>query len=390
METIPTHLSNEDIFNVYPNLPKSFSTLILADYHKIRSFRYVLDRNFLLFYVLYTIYNKKYYTLEDLLGGSFMQCIEKLVREIYEHSNVPFQLSIQGAEEYSTPQFNIFENCITKEVKFKGINYVIKVSTKFSVAIQLLELYINEKLKNIFMKKEEIILGLLQAKDMDKNIIKNVWPEVIEEFNIINIYIEDNHNKIMKYIIKSYLNTDACVVNYGKYITVVGKMQDCIQHAKSITEVINNEFSQKCYIAFRRVENYSMLKNEFNKTTNKIDLAIKYGIKQSIFDENSLILEEIIDSISDEKKEKFFNSFSNNLLKLDEEMIRTIEVFFKCGLNLSEASQQLYIHRNTLIYRLDKIEKHTSYNIREFNNAMLFKIAFFYLGRKKNLMVENI
>ena len=61
-----------------------------------------------------------------------------------------------------------------------------------------------------------------------------------------------------------------------------------------------------------------------------------------------------------------------------------MEVFFKCGLNLSEAAKELYIHRNTLIYRLDKIQKYTSYDIRDFNNAVIFKIVFFF-GRKKNL-----
>ncbi|MBM6839900.1 helix-turn-helix domain-containing protein, partial [Clostridium saudiense] len=65
-------------------------------------------------------------------------------------------------------------------------------------------------------------------------------------------------------------------------------------------------------------------------------------------------------------------------------MIKTIEVFFKCGLNLSEAAKELYIHRNTLIYRLDKIEKLTSYDIREFNNAVIFKIVFFLWKEKKS------
>ena len=71
-------------------------------------------------------------------------------------------------------------------------------------------------------------------------------------------------------------------------------------------------------------------------------------------------------------------------------MIRTIEVFFNCGLNLSESAKELYIHRNTLIYRLDKIQKMTSYDIREFNNAMIFKIILVYMGKKNNLIVEKV
>ena len=71
-------------------------------------------------------------------------------------------------------------------------------------------------------------------------------------------------------------------------------------------------------------------------------------------------------------------------------MIRTIEVFFNCGLNLSESAKELYIHRNTLIYRLDKIQKMTSYDIREFNNAMIFKIILVYMEKKNNLIVEKV
>ena len=90
-------------------------------------------------------------------------------------------------------------------------------------------------------------------------------------------------------------------------------------------------------------------------------------------------------------KSKIADDFNSKIAKLDNEMIRTIEVFFECGLNLSESAKALYIHRNTLIYRLDKIQKVTSYDIREFNNAMIFKIIFLYIGRKKsNLTVEKV
>jgi DNA-binding PucR family transcriptional regulator len=66
-------------------------------------------------------------------------------------------------------------------------------------------------------------------------------------------------------------------------------------------------------------------------------------------------------------------------------MKKTIEVFFKLDLNLSEASKELYVHRNTLIYRLDKIQKYTTYDIRKFNDAVLFKIAFFYWKQKNKI-----
>ena len=57
-------------------------------------------------------------------------------------------------------------------------------------------------------------------------------------------------------------------------------------------------------------------------------------------------------------------------------MMKTIDVFFNCGLNLSEAAKELYIHRNTLIYRLEKIQKYTGFDIKNFNEAVIFKSIY--------------
>lgn len=59
----------------------------------------------------------------------------------------------------------------------------------------------------------------------------------------------------------------------------------------------------------------------------------------------------------------------------DEEMLSTINKFFENSLNVSETSRQLYIHRNTLVYRLDKLQKMTGLDIRVFDDAITFKIA---------------
>lgn len=59
----------------------------------------------------------------------------------------------------------------------------------------------------------------------------------------------------------------------------------------------------------------------------------------------------------------------------DAELVTAADAFIKHSLNISEASRSMYVHRNTLIYRLDKIEKLTGLNIRNFNDAMTFRIA---------------
>lgn len=61
--------------------------------------------------------------------------------------------------------------------------------------------------------------------------------------------------------------------------------------------------------------------------------------------------------------------------EFDEEMLGTIDKFFENSLNVSETSRQLFIHRNTLVYRLDKLQKSTNLDLRVFEDAITFKIA---------------
>jgi carbohydrate diacid regulator len=61
--------------------------------------------------------------------------------------------------------------------------------------------------------------------------------------------------------------------------------------------------------------------------------------------------------------------------EFDEETLTTINKFFENNLNVSETSRQLFIHRNTLVYRLDKLQKSTGLDLRVFDDAITFKIA---------------
>ena len=59
----------------------------------------------------------------------------------------------------------------------------------------------------------------------------------------------------------------------------------------------------------------------------------------------------------------------------DDEELTTVFSFFENNLNISETARQLYVHRNTLVYRLEKIQKKTGLDVRRFDDALTFKIA---------------
>ena len=312
-----------------------------------------------------------------------MKFIERVGNNIYYKFKIEFQVIIEGIGVYSSPAFKIQKKYIRKKLEYKGIKYTIITDEKYIDVINLLKRFFENKLNEIMIKKDALVISLLNEKVFEREIVDIVWPEINKSFKLINIYLSEYSSKIYQFIKDEYLNSRIEVISYRNNILVIGNIQDVLKDAKIIKEKINNLYCKTHYITYCDIYNYTDLKKAYNKTLEVLELAVKYEVKETICDEKKLILEGKIDSISEDMKSKIADDFNSKISKLDNEMIRTIEVFFECGLNLSESAKALYIHRNTLIYRLDKIQKVTSYDIREFNNAMIFKIIFLYIGRKK-------
>ena len=71
--------------------------------------------------------------------------------------------------------------------------------------------------------------------------------------------------------------------------------------------------------------------------------------------------------------------------QFEEEELATVFTFFENNLNISETARQLYIHRNTLVYRLEKIQKKTGLDVRVFEDALTFKIAMMVADHMNNI-----
>ena len=193
---------------------------------------------------------------------------------------------------------------------------------------------------------------------------------------MIVINLSEKINEALDIIKNVYSDTKVLIVVDKEYLVLLGNFENIIEHTSSISETLYTSIYKKCYIGYSKVNSYDKLKVSYDEIIFNITLAKKYNISRYILEENSLIFERIIDGLNYDIRKSIMQRFNDGFSKFDKDLIRTVEVFFELDLNLSEAAKKLYVHRNTLIYRLDKIAKYTKYDIRKFKDAVIFKIAF--------------
>ena len=114
----------------------------------------------------------------------------------------------------------------------------------------------------------------------------------------------------------------------------------------------------------------------FEEARSAINVGRIYHSNRSIFVYRNLLLERFLSEVSPEMSanynSKIFNRKTARLF--NEEMVHTIETFFDNSLNLSETARKLYIHRNTLVYRLEKVQRAIGLDLRNFDDAVTFKM----------------
>ena len=152
---------------------------------------------------------------------------------------------------------------------------------------------------------------------------------------------------------------------------------DLEKTATSIVDMLNTESLTRVSVAFGTIVNEIKVSRSYKEARMALDVGkifyssknvvaySKLGIGRLIYQLPLPLCRMFIKEIFDGKSPDEF----------DEETLTTINKFFENSLNVSETSRQLYIHRNTLVYRLDKLQKSTGLDLRVFEDAITFKIA---------------
>lgn len=165
------------------------------------------------------------------------------------------------------------------------------------------------------------------------------------------------------------------------------KEDESVEFASAIIETMESETGSKwCAGIGCIINDLSDINKSYHQAENAIETGLRLNTRKNVYIYKKQILERIIESIPESVSNTVTGDFFNLKTKktLTKEMMETIETFFQNNLNLSVTARQLFIHRNTLIYRLDKIKKETGLDIRRFQDAVAFRILL-SLPKKNNL-----
>ncbi|HJB28799.1 MAG TPA: helix-turn-helix domain-containing protein [Candidatus Blautia faecavium] len=145
-----------------------------------------------------------------------------------------------------------------------------------------------------------------------------------------------------------------------------------------LVDMLNTEAMTSAWVAYSRIaEDLKELSGAYKEARMALEVGKIFYSDRNVFSYNSLGIGRLIYQLPVSICEMFIDEIfkEETLDSVDEETLITIRTFFENNLNLSETSRQLYVHRNTLVYRFEKLQKKFGLDIRTFEDALTFKLA---------------
>ena len=191
----------------------------------------------------------------------------------------------------------------------------------------------------------------------------------------------------MQDFVLSVNETDVTII---KQISGTVTAEDLEKIAVSVEDTLKNELRIKTIIGIGTVaEHLRELADSYKEAQTAIEVGKVFDTEKSVMHYENLGIGRLIYQLPTTLCEIFLREVfkKNSLDSLDQETLFTINKFFENSLNVSETSRKLFVHRNTLVYRLEKIRKLTGLDLRQFDHAIVFRVALMvrqYLASREN------
>ncbi len=215
------------------------------------------------------------------------------------------------------------------------------------------ELHFNNEASRVVL-----LIRLTEKSDVSVfDVVQNLFPDKSKDF-VINIS-----------------ESDIALVKEVKS-DIDGK--DLEKLARSISDSLSSEFYTHSLVGIGTpVVGVKDLARSFKEAQVALEVGKVFDTERNIVSYDHLGIARLIYQLPTTLCEMFLKEIFKvgSIETLDQETLFTIQRFFENNLNVSETSRKLFVHRNTLVYRLEKIKKLTGLDLREFDDAIVFKVA---------------
>ena len=222
---------------------------------------------------------------------------------------------------------------------------------------------------DIYIKSNELHMGNDEYRAVI--VVKFQGATELSPYEIIQNIVSDKNKD---YVI-NISEQDIVIV---KEVSESTTAEDLEAEAQEILRQANAEYAAKLLIGISSVvEKLKDLARAYKEARIALEVGKVFDIECPIMSYENLGIGRLIYQLPTTLCDIFLQEVfkKGSLESLDRETLMTVQSFFENNLNVSETSRKLFVHRNTLVYRLEKIKKLTGLDLREFEDAIVFKVA---------------
>lgn len=238
--------------------------------------------------------------------------------------------------------------------------------------------------------KDHFLRALIQDNLLQIDIYTQAKKlEMDTELKRAVIIIETNNknlDEIMRPVKFVFANKpeDSIFLIDNKRIVIVKKLEEEDDDAaieelsKEINNTIKVDTGEEAYISYGTiVKDLKDVSRSYKEAKTSLDIGRTFYSDRRITGYTKLGIGRLMYQVPLPVCKRFMKEIfgSEKPPELDKELIETVNKFLECSLNISETSRQLFVHRNTLVYRLDRIQESTGLDLRNFDDAITFKLS---------------
>ena len=278
------------------------------------------------------------------------------------HAKPDYAVFVEGTDEAASKYASILSITLSNikqyyDEKYDRNNFIKNVVLDNvlpgDIVIKARELHFNAEISRVVL-----LIRIVSSNDISAyDVIQNLFPDKNKDF-VFNITEND--------------------IVLVKEIKSTVESKDLENLARSISDTLSSEFYTRVNVGIgTAVTSIKELARSFKEAQRALEVGKVFDTDKVIVSYDNLGIARLIYHLPTTLCDTFLHEVfkRGSIESLDHETLFTIQKFFENNLNVSETSRKLFVHRNTLVYRLEKIKKLTGLDLREFDHAIIFKIA---------------